>query len=398
LRLLDQQKEREIFARVVSLSFQEEPLEEITGRVTQGSVNVDGNSAVRRTCSVSLVAEELNIHDYYWGLNTKFKLYVGLKNNIQPKYPDIIWFPQGTFLISTFNTSQSTNSYTISLQGKDKMCMLNGEIGGTVTALSVDFGQVDRIQEDGSIRTEKYLLKDIIRDAVHTYAQEPYQNIIINDLDEAGAELMEYRGEEPMYFLVDCATHEVTNMTMDGSQKYYYRNYNKNTNQYNGWSYTQMRLDSPAMVYDTRTNYLDVDTFPTYIQTRKDDGTVLNEYTVIRATEGDAIGYRLTGLTYAGDLVIQAGGTVTQMLDKIKSMLGDFEYFYDLQGHFVFQRKRTFVNRSWNNIVQNTEHETYVDPVALTSGLSYSFENSNIVTTFSNAPNLANLRNLPHFI
>jgi hypothetical protein len=393
LRLLDQQKEREIFARVVSLSFQEEPLEEITGRVTQGSVNVDGNSAVRRTCSVSLVAEELNIHDYYWGLNTKFKLYVGLKNNIQPKYPDIIWFPQGTFLISTFNTSQSTNSYTISLQGKDKMCMLNGEIGGTVTALSVDFGQVDRIQEDGSIRTEKYLLKDIIRDAVHTYAQEPYQNIIINDLDEAGAELMEYRGEEPMYFLVDCATHEVTNMTMDGSQKYYYRNYNKNTNQYNGWSYTQMRLDNPAMVYDTRTNYLDVDTFPTYIQTRKDDGTVLNEYTVIRATEGDAIGYRLTGLTYAGDLVIQAGGTVTQMLDKIKSMLGDFEYFYDLQGHFVFQRKRTFVNRSWNNIVQNTEHETYVDPVALTSGLSYSFENSNIVTTFSNAPNLANLRN-----
>lgn len=393
LRLLDQQKEREIFARVVSLSFQEEPLEEITGRVTQGSVNVDGNSAVRRTCSVSLVAEELNIHDYYWGLNTKFKLYVGLKNNIQPKYPDIIWFPQGTFLISTFNTSQSTSSYTISLQGKDKMCMLNGEIGGTVTALSVDFGQVDRIQEDGSIRTEKYLLKDIIRDAVHTYAQEPYQNIIINDLDEAGAELMEYRGEEPMYFLVDCATHEVTNMTMDGSQKYYYRNYNKNTNQYNGWSYTQMSLDSPAMVYDNRTNYLDVDTFPTYIQTRKDDGTVLNEYTVIRATEGDAIGYRLTGLTYAGDLVIQAGGTVTQMLDKIKSMLGDFEYFYDLQGHFIFQRKRTFVNRSWNNIVQNTEHETYVDPVALTSGLSYSFENSNIVTTFSNAPNLANLRN-----
>ena len=393
LRLLDQQKEREVFARVVSLNFQEEPLEEITGRVTQGSVNVDGNSAVRRTCSVSLIAEELNIHDYYWGLNTKFKLYVGLKNNIQPKYPDIIWFPQGTYLISTFNTSQSTNSYSISLQGKDKMCMLNGEVGGTVTALSVDFGRVDRIQEDGSIITEKYLLKDIIRDAVHTYAQEPYHNIIINDLDEAGAELLEYRGENPMYFLVDCATHEVTNMTMDGSQTYYYKNYNKNTDQYGNWSNSKIRLDSSLMVYDNRTNYLDVDTFPTYIQTRKDDGTPINEYTVIRATEGDAIGYRLTGLTYAGDLVIQAGGNVTQMLDKIKSMLGDFEYFYDLQGHFIFQRKRTFVNRSWNNIVQNKDHETYVDPVALTSGISYNFENSNIITTFSNAPNLANLRN-----
>lgn len=394
LRRLDQQKEREVFARVVALNFKEEPLEEITGRVTQGSVNVDGNSAVRRTCSLSLVAEELNIHDYYWGLNTKFKLYVGLKNTIEPKYPNIIWFPQGTFLISSFNTSQSTNSYTVSLQGKDKMCMLNGELGGTVTALSVDFGTVDNIQEDGSIVNEKYLLKDIIRDAVHTYAQEPYQNIIINDLDEMGAELLEYRGEDPMYFLVNCETHEVTNMTMDGSQSdYYYKHYNPNIDDYDDWSQTTTRLDDAKMVYDTRTDYLDVTTYPSYLQSRKDDGTVIAEYTVIKASAGDAIGYRLTGLTYPGDLVIQAGGTITQMLDKIKSMLGDFEYFYDLQGHFIFQRKRTFANSSWNNMVQNTESETYVDPVAFTSGVSYSFENSNIVTSFSNAPNLANLRN-----
>jgi hypothetical protein len=51
--------------------------------VTQGSINVDGVSAVRRTCSLSLIAHELNINDFYWGLKSKFKLEIGLKNTIK---------------------------------------------------------------------------------------------------------------------------------------------------------------------------------------------------------------------------------------------------------------------------------------------------------------------------
>jgi hypothetical protein len=34
---------------------------------------------------------------------------------------------------------------------------------------------------------------------VHTYANEPYHNIIINDLDAYGLELLEYRYDIPMY-------------------------------------------------------------------------------------------------------------------------------------------------------------------------------------------------------
>ena len=162
LKRLDTEKEREVFAKVISLDWDENPLEEITGRVTGGSVNIDGTSAVRRTCSVSLVAEELNIHDYYWGLNTKFKLAVGLRNRIDERYPDIIWFPQGTYAISSFNTSQSTNSYTVSIQGKDKMCLLNGELGGIVNSLTWDFGSYDEISADGTLTNKKYLLKEII--------------------------------------------------------------------------------------------------------------------------------------------------------------------------------------------------------------------------------------------
>jgi hypothetical protein len=70
---------REIFARVTALTFDERPTECIEGRVTGGSVNVDGTSSMRRSCSLSMVAHDVNISDYYWGLNTKFKLEIGLK-------------------------------------------------------------------------------------------------------------------------------------------------------------------------------------------------------------------------------------------------------------------------------------------------------------------------------
>jgi len=43
-------------------------------------------------------------------------------------------------------------------------------------------------------------------------------------------------------------------------------------------------------------------------------------------------GYRLTDLTYAGDLIAAPGDTVTSILDKIVKMLGSFEYFYNLDG------------------------------------------------------------------
>ena len=93
LKQLDGLKNREVYAKITALSMKELPIEAIEGKVTGGSVNIDGASAVRRTCSVSLIANEININNFYWGLNSKFKLEIGLKNLINPAYPDIIWFP-----------------------------------------------------------------------------------------------------------------------------------------------------------------------------------------------------------------------------------------------------------------------------------------------------------------
>jgi hypothetical protein len=155
LTKLDTQRDRETFAKVIALTFDESPVEEITGKITQGSISVDGTSAVRRTCSLTMVADTVNIKDYYWGVSTKIKVYIGLKNTTDSKYEDIIWFPQGLYLITSFKTSASTSGYTISLTAKDKMCLLNGDVGGSINALSYDFGTIDEVDSDGIITNTK---------------------------------------------------------------------------------------------------------------------------------------------------------------------------------------------------------------------------------------------------
>jgi hypothetical protein len=39
-----------------------------------------------------LQGENLTIHDVNWAIKTKFKVEIGLKNDINPAYPNIIWF------------------------------------------------------------------------------------------------------------------------------------------------------------------------------------------------------------------------------------------------------------------------------------------------------------------
>jgi hypothetical protein len=92
LKRLDENRTKIVYARIIALSLDESPIETIEGRVTQGSINVDGDSAVRRTCSLTLVAQDFDYNAFIWGLNTKFKLEIGLENTIDPTYPKIIWF------------------------------------------------------------------------------------------------------------------------------------------------------------------------------------------------------------------------------------------------------------------------------------------------------------------
>ena len=187
---LDNYKQRELYVKVIALTLEEDPIDEIQGRVTGGSISIDGSSKLRRSCSINLISDKLNVDEYLWCLNTKIRVSIGMRNYIDPiKYGEIVWFPQGTFVLNSFNISVNNTSSTITIQGKDKMCLLNGDVGGNLTALSYAFDIVEEENGYNSYYKKKLPLHYIIREAVHTYANEPYHNIIINDLDDWGLEL-----------------------------------------------------------------------------------------------------------------------------------------------------------------------------------------------------------------
>lgn len=374
LRQLDENRTKTIYARIIALQLDESPIETIEGRVTQGSINLDGDSAVRRTCSLTIIAKDYDYNNYLWGLNTKFKLEIGLENNIDSTYPSIIWFKQGTYFISSFNTSRSTNNFTITIQGKDKMCGLNGEIGGTFTS-SVDVGTMEEIDKDGKKRIIHLPIKDIIRNVVQLYGGEPAHNIIINDLDMYGLELLEYRYDEPMYLYRDAVdSSDFVNITLDGD---------KPCSVEGDKSVTKLSKLKPE--------HLDLLITPMTGTSSPKIVTIDNEnYYVAKVSYGETAGYRYTDLTYPGDLIANIGETIMSILDKIKNMLGEFEYFYNLDGQFVFQKKKIYADTRWNPEMVDSDGRSYVSD---SSEIAYTFNNGVLITAFNNNPNLQNLRN-----
>ena len=78
-----------------------------------------------------------------------------------------------------------------------------------------------RVEDGKSIREiVKLKIKDIIRNAVHLYGGEPIHNIIINDLDISGLELLEYRYDIPMYLYRNPRDgSDFDNITLDGKKQ-----------------------------------------------------------------------------------------------------------------------------------------------------------------------------------
>ena len=406
LKELDLHRNKTIFAKITALSMDERPLESIEGRVTQGSINVDGASAVRRTCSLSIVTNDIDISNYLWTLNTKFKLEIGLKNGINQNYPSIIWFNQGTYLITSFSTALQATSFTINIQGKDKMCRLNGENGGLLQS-SVDFGKMEEIDEKGNRIFIQQKLKDIVRDMVHAYGGEPYHNIIINDLDTPGLMLEEYKNNEPL-FLVRKAEYGYTGEYEMGyiNGCDYYCLYRQPNGFYKACTFAQLPVYDSLI--ETLAEYTEKPT-EFYIltgveyQRLKDNNSIsvvtdLQDMTLwcaAKIEQGQVAGYSETELTYTGDLIANAGESITSVLDKIKNMLGDFEYFYNLDGQFVFQKNKNYINTSWApKVMWGQDNEDYiVEAYSDASAATYSFLGNELLTAFNNTPNLANLKN-----
>ena len=379
---LDSTRNRETFARVTSLDRYERPVETIEGKITSGSISIDGNSSVRRSCSVSLVAKDVTIHNIYWGLQSKIKVEVGVRNLLKGPQSPIFWFKQGIYVLTEFRVQQSVNNFTISLSGKDKMCLLNGEVGGHFMA-QTDLGQIENIAEDGTITLTPIPIKTIVKEMLVGIGNELPQNIILNNIDDYAAEMLVYTGDEPMYIYIATEGEQINEgidyvMPDDGAE----------------WERLNGHDDeiSSASILSVIDFHNPNATSGQYTE-EHGDGDI--KCAVFKVLKNHVCGYRITDLTYpGGELIANIGETITSILDKIKNQFGTFEYFYDIDGHFVFQRKQLYTNSSYNTRTDYTleDTESYVENPYKLQKYIYYFNNNNLLTAINNTPNLGNLK------
>ena len=106
-------------------------------------------------------------------------------------------------------------------------------------------------------------------------------------------------------------------------------------------------------------------------------------------------GYERIELEYDKELIASPGDTITSILDKLVNMLGPFEYFYNLDGQFVFQAKATYMKTQWiaDTSLDDVYALSYVTPALMRDKTSYYFENGVLLTAAQNNPNMLNIRN-----
>jgi hypothetical protein len=181
---------------------------------------------------------------------------------------------------------------------------------------------LETVDAQGNIIITKIPIKDIIRNMVHQFAGEPMHNIIINDLEDYGLELLEYRYDKPLYLYRPIDSLCYNNILIDGNKICYVNGIKTNLSKVENYH------------FDTLVETTIGTTNPTPIQFSPEANA--DKYYVAKIEYGHTAGYRPTELTYAGDLIGNIGDSITSILDKIKNMLGQFEYFYNIDGKFVF--------------------------------------------------------------
>ena len=347
------QHNKTTYCNIISLDWDERPLQEIQGRIISGSISCNGDSVIRRTANLSIniqdSSELYNNIDSLFTINKKIFLETGLSNGFrhfgEGNYQDypIIWFPFGVFVITNCSINHDSSGVTVSLNLSDKMALLNGDAGGVIPA-STNFESVDTLGPDGDLHTEYIPINRLIPEMVNHFGGEDLNRIIINDIPNRIKQNLKWRGNTPLYLWIDKQNYKncfYTTTSADLSQDYYKK----------------------MIIY----NY-------------------------------DA-GYTYTPFVYPGELTANAGDSVCTILNKIKETLGNYEYYYDVFGNFIFQEIKNYINTTeWRTLVQNNLYGNndiylpYLNNPTLNSKV-YSFENSDFVISYNNSPQFNMIKN-----
>ena len=113
LKSIDNFLNQRQYVKITLLDWNSEaPLKSIEGDIISGSLTKEGSGAVRRAGNINCTfsREEYNVDSLRmdYALNKKIFVEIGIKNetNMYQEYP-ILWFPQGTFIISSISISSA---------------------------------------------------------------------------------------------------------------------------------------------------------------------------------------------------------------------------------------------------------------------------------------------------
>jgi hypothetical protein len=71
------------------MNFAEQDIQSVEGSVISGSISIDGDSSVRRTCNLTIIADEfendITSAKNIFSLNKKVRVEVGFTNNFKNK-------------------------------------------------------------------------------------------------------------------------------------------------------------------------------------------------------------------------------------------------------------------------------------------------------------------------
>ena len=337
---------QKLYVKITLLNWEEEPIKEIAGELTSGTISKDGSSSVRRTCQLSATVSrgEYDVEDTEldFSINKKMFIEIGIKNysNQYKEYP-ILWFPQGVFFISSFAiTSNATSSINISLTLKDKMCGLNGEVGGMFQS-TVILDEMQTQSDSGETIYKKVLIYDLIQELVNHWGGESLNNIVIEDVPLRIKRVMKWTGDIPLY------------MRQSGT--------------------------SGALQWQC----YPADAIP------KDEQNL----NWIQYNNGEDVGYVYEDFYYTSELSANAGETVTSVLDKIVQYLGNYEYFYDEFGVFHFREIKNYLNTTQATILLNDmSANDYLVDIATSKDVYTFSDNTNLVSISAN-PQYNNIKN-----
>lgn len=321
----------EMFAKITIYDWAERPIQEIQTIVTGGNVSISADSIVRRTCNLNTIlpAEEFNYDDvsFLFSLNRKLSLEVGFVN-FTGQYLDYdkIWFPLGFYIIISCDATKNSGGISLSLQLRDKMCLLNGDVGGVLPS-AIEWDKYDTIDKNGMTITTYPTIYQIIVELLNHWGGEQLGKIIIRDLDTKAKMYVKWNGKQDLYITKD-----------------------------------------------------DI-----YTLEPSDDAKVVNP--------GDDIGFIYTDFIYPEELNTEAGAKITDVLDNIKNKLGNYEYYYDIDGNFIFQEIKNYLNTSQStDILNNMDQFNYNVDYSLGKSV-YSFDNDNLLTSLSNNPQYNMIKN-----